>query len=198
MTKFKVTLHGKEYNCEREIEGKIVLKQTISVSGFGIEADDKLYSNDSRYTPLSLMEPRAKSIARSIINAKLKKVKSVSLELNKEIEIPEAPNNSILFFRLETETGQDASAYIIDVSWQYADGLIRQFQLNSSINRDTKTKTNIGHILEVSGKADNLIINPFQIASNDKLFIRLKPMGGRSVEPDKIAVLSYQVFYINE
>ena len=71
-TRFIVTVNDKEYNCIREIEGKRVFRQVITVDGHGHKKDDNDYGHDGKYTPVHLMEHFAKVIARKLINANLK------------------------------------------------------------------------------------------------------------------------------
>ena len=65
--KFTVTVDDKDYDCFREIKGKIKLTQTVSVPGFGFEEDKEEYGNKLPYQDIRLMEHNAKWIARSII-----------------------------------------------------------------------------------------------------------------------------------
>ena len=69
-TCFKLLVNDKKYNCYREIEGKRVFRQCITVKGFGSKNDENDYGYNSKYIPVSAMEHFAKVIARELINKK--------------------------------------------------------------------------------------------------------------------------------
>ena len=66
-THFTVLINDKEYKCYREIEGKQVLRQSITVEGFGYKNDENDYGYNSKYVSVSAMEHFAKCIAKEII-----------------------------------------------------------------------------------------------------------------------------------
>lgn len=63
--KFTIESEGKIYECEREVTGKGVLKQTIHVAGIGIKADSNVYGA-SKHSALT-MTAAARRIAHGII-----------------------------------------------------------------------------------------------------------------------------------
>jgi hypothetical protein len=69
-SRFSVIVNDKEYKCYREIEGKRVFRQCITVEGFGSKNDENDYGYNSKYVSVSAMEHFAKVIARELINTK--------------------------------------------------------------------------------------------------------------------------------
>jgi hypothetical protein len=63
--KFTITKEGKTYECEREVTGKDVLKQTIHVSQIGSKADSNVYGASKHSA--STMSVAARRIANEII-----------------------------------------------------------------------------------------------------------------------------------
>ena len=62
---FKVDANGSTYNCEREVTGKRVLRQTIHVIGVGSKEDSADYG--SKHHPPETMRGIARIIAHEII-----------------------------------------------------------------------------------------------------------------------------------
>jgi len=69
---FTVVVNDKEYKGIRDIEGKRVFRQVITVAGHESQKDDNDYGNNAKHTPVNLMEHFAKVIARKLINSNLK------------------------------------------------------------------------------------------------------------------------------
>ncbi len=63
--KFKIESEGKIYDCEREVTGKGVLKQTIHVAEIGCKADLNVYGASKHSA--STMTTAARRIAHEII-----------------------------------------------------------------------------------------------------------------------------------
>ncbi len=57
----------KKYKCYREIEGKRVFRQCVTVEGFGSKNNETDYGYNSKYVSVSAMEHFAKVIAKEII-----------------------------------------------------------------------------------------------------------------------------------
>ena len=64
--KFTITKEGKIYECEREVTGKGVLKQTIHVAQIGSKADSNVYGASKHSA--STMTAAARRIAHEIVH----------------------------------------------------------------------------------------------------------------------------------
>ncbi len=64
--RFTIEKDGKTYECEREVTGTRVLRQTVTVIGFGKKNDPANYGK--KWHPSSTMEHIALLIAHEIID----------------------------------------------------------------------------------------------------------------------------------